>query len=56
MSQISNAPKTLGIFALIMITITSVDSLRNLPATALFGSPLIIFFLIAGIGFLIPPN
>ena len=37
-----------------MITITSVDSIRNLPATSLFGSPLIFFFVIAGLFFLLP--
>jgi glutamate:GABA antiporter len=46
--------KPLGIFALTMITITSVDSIRNLPATSLFGSPLIFFFIIAGLFFLLP--
>lgn len=44
----------LGVFALTMITITSVDSIRNLPATSLFGSPLIFFFVIAGLFFLLP--
>ncbi len=46
--------KALSIFALTMITVGSVDSIRNLPATALFGSQLIIFFLIGAIVFLIP--
>lgn len=41
-------------FALVMITIGSVDSIRNLPATALFGTSLIFFFVLAGIGFLLP--
>lgn len=44
----------MGVFALTMITITSVDSIRNLPATSLFGSPLIFFFIVAGCFFLIP--
>lgn len=52
-STLINKP-SLGLFAIIMITITSVDSLRNLPATALFGAPLIVFFLIAGLFFLTP--
>lgn len=50
----ATAGKSLGIFALVMITITSVDSIRNLPTTALFGGQMIIFFIISGIGFLIP--
>lgn len=44
----------LSVFSLVMITAGSVDSIRNLPATALFGSSLIFFFLIATIFFLIP--
>ena len=46
--------RTLGIFALTMITITSVDSIRNLPAASLFGSPLIFFFTISALFFLVP--
>jgi amino acid transporter len=37
-----------------MITIGSVDSIRNLPSTALFGSSLFFFFLLGAICFLIP--
>jgi amino acid transporter len=37
-----------------MITVGSVDSIRNLPATALFGSQLIAFFILGAIFFLIP--
>lgn len=37
-----------------MITVGSVDSIRNLPATALFGSELIIFFILGALFFLIP--
>jgi amino acid transporter len=44
----------LGVFSLVMITIGSVDSIRNLPATALFGSDIIAFFIVAGLFFLIP--
>ena len=44
----------LGVFTLIMITVGSVDSIRNLPATALFGSQLIAFFTLGAIFFLIP--
>lgn len=46
--------RRLGIFSIVMITITSVDSLRNLPGIALFGTTLISFFIIAGLCFLIP--
>lgn len=46
--------KALGVFSLAMITAGSVDSIRNLPATALFGSSLIFFFILAAIFFLLP--
>lgn len=44
----------LTIFSLVMITVGSVDSIRNLPATALFGSQLIAFFTLGALFFLIP--
>jgi glutamate:GABA antiporter len=44
----------LTIFSLTMITVGSVDSIRNLPATALFGSQLICFFILGALFFLIP--
>ncbi len=44
----------LTIFSLTMITVGSVDSIRNLPATALFGSQLISFFVLGALFFLIP--
>lgn len=46
--------KVLGVFSLAMITAVSVDSVRNLPATALFGSTLIFFFFLGAIFFLLP--
>lgn len=50
----SNKKHALTIFSLTMITVGSVDSIRNLPATALFGSQLIAFFILGAIFFLIP--
>lgn len=44
----------LTVFSLTMITVGSVDSIRNLPATALFGSQLIFFFILGALFFLIP--
>lgn len=44
----------LSIFSLTMITVGSVDSIRNLPATALFGSQLLSFFILGALFFLIP--
>ncbi len=46
--------RRLGIFSLVMITVGSVDSIRNLPTTALFGSSLIFFFTAAALCFLLP--
>ena len=50
----SNKKHALTVFSLTMITVGSVDSIRNLPATALFGSQLIAFFILGAIFFLIP--
>jgi len=41
-------------FALILLITGAIDSIRNLPAAALFGSTLIFFFLLGAIIFLIP--
>lgn len=41
-------------FALVMLITGAIDSIRNLPATALFGSSLIFFFAFSAIVFLIP--
>lgn len=46
--------KLLGSFSVIMITIGSVDSIRNLPTMALFGSSLFFFFAAAVVFFLLP--
>lgn len=54
MNQSKTARRSLGVFSLAMITAGSVDSVRNLPATALFGSSLIFFFILASIFFLLP--
>lgn len=50
----SRAGKSLGMFSLAMITAVSVDSIRNLPATALFGASLIFFFILGALLFLLP--
>lgn len=46
--------QALSVFALTMITIGSVDTIRNLPSMALFGTQVIFFFVIAAVFFLIP--
>lgn len=40
--------------SLVLLIVASIDSIRNLPAAALFGSSLIFFFLFSAIVFLIP--
>lgn len=45
---------SISIFALVMLITGAIDSIRNLPATALFGSSLIFFFIFSAIVFLIP--
>lgn len=46
--------KRLSVFSLTLITVCSVDSIRNLPAAALAGSQLFNYFTLALIFFLIP--
>jgi amino acid transporter len=46
--------KPLGIFALIMINIIAVDSLRTLPFSAAYGFSLVFYYLLASILFFIP--
>ena len=54
MNRSNKVRRSLGVFSLAMITVSSVDSIRNLPATALFGSSLILFFILGVIFFLLP--
>ncbi len=49
-----NRNSKLSLFSLIMMTIVSVDSIRNLPGTAIFGPQLIFFFVAAVFLFLLP--
>lgn len=44
----------LGVTALVMMAIISVDSLRNLPIAAQFGASLVSFYALAGLGFFFP--
>lgn len=44
----------LNTFALTLLITGAIDSIRNLPASALFGSSLIFFFIFAALFFLIP--
>ena len=45
---------SLSVFSLAMLITVSIDSIRNLPAAALFGSSLIFFFVFAAVVFLVP--
>lgn len=46
--------QTLSTFSLVLLITGAIDSIRNLPATAWFGSQLIFFFIFAAVIFLIP--
>lgn len=54
----TNTPNTtrrpIGVFALTMITIIAIDSLRTLPFSAAYGTALISYYLIAAIIFFLP--
>src|SRR5579883_626050 len=52
--QILEKKTSLTTFALVLLITSAIDSIRNLPATALFGSSLIFFFIFSAIVFLIP--
>ncbi len=56
MKKLNNKGQAIGLsaFALVMLITGAIDSIRNLPATALFGSSLIFFFVFSAIIFLIP--
>lgn len=49
-----NSIKKIGTLGLTLLITGSIDSIRNLPATALFGTSLIFFFVFAAVFFLIP--
>jgi len=46
--------KPLTIFRLVMMSVIAIDSLKNLPANAQYGSSLLFFYLIATVAFFIP--
>lgn len=53
--SITKAPMhTIGTFTLVLLITGAIDSVRNLPTTALFGSSLFFFFTIAALVFLTP--
>lgn len=50
----NSTTEKISVIALILLITGAIDSIRNLPATALFGSTLIFFFIFSAIIFLIP--
>ncbi len=46
--------KKISFFSLVLLIIAAIDSIRNLPAAALFGSSLIFFFIFSALIFLVP--
>lgn len=48
--------KKLSLFSLVLLIIAAIDSIRNLPASALFGAELIFFFLLSAFLFLLPTS
>jgi amino acid transporter len=44
----------ISFFALVLLIVSAIDSNRNLPSAAIFGAPLIFFFLFSAIFFLFP--
>ncbi len=50
----SKSIQKISVTALVLLITGAIDSVRNLPATALFGSSLIFFFIFSSIIFLIP--
>ena len=52
--MIAKQAKPLSFIVLMLLIVGSIDSIRNLPATAIFGEPLIFFFLFGALTFLLP--
>jgi len=44
----------ISLFSLVFLIVAAIDSIRNLPTTAIFGTPLIFFVIFSAIVFLIP--
>lgn len=47
-------PKKIPFYSLVLLIVAAIDSIRNLPSSALFGSELVFFFIFAALIFLIP--
>src|SRR5438105_4391135 len=44
----------ISLFALVLLIVSAIDSIRNLPASAIFGPSLLFFYLFSAIVFLFP--
>jgi glutamate:GABA antiporter len=52
--SLKDTSKLLGFWGLVMLISGAIDSIRNLPTTALFGTNILFFFIVAAVLFLIP--
>lgn len=50
----SSVVKKISLSLLVLLIVSAIDSIRNLPSAALFGSSLVFFFVLASIIFLLP--
>lgn len=50
----AKTPKKISLFLLVLLIVSAIDSIRNLPSSALFGSSLIFFFALGALIFLLP--
>lgn len=48
--------KKISLFSLVLLIVAAIDSIRNLPASALFGPALIFFFIFSALIFLVPTS
>lgn len=52
--KIKNSKHTLSVFGLIMTNVIAIDSLRSLPLSAVYGTSLIFYYLVAAVAFFLP--
>src|SRR5579859_5591988 len=46
--------KKISLFSLVLLIVAAIDSIRNFPSMALFGSSLVFFFIFSALFFLLP--
>lgn len=47
-------PGKISLFSLVLLIVSAIDSIRTLPTSALYGSPLLFFFILSALFFLFP--